>query len=141
MGRIVRLVAVVVLCISSAAILESLAENQISYVNDDSKNIVVEIDYGDVHPSRTVEIPWVKDRTVIEILQTVATVETNPVGQHVFVISIDGVEGKRGEMAWYYRVDGEPADKLAYSNVLNDVERIKWVYKKDDCSWKVDGGK
>lgn len=141
MGRIARFIAVVILCISSVTILELCAENEIPYVNDDSKNIVVEIDYGNVRPSRTVEVPWVKDRTVLEALQTVATVETHPVGQYVFVISIDGVEGKRGEMAWYYVVDGKSVDELAYSNVLdNSVDHIKWVYKKDTCSGKVDKG-
>lgn len=140
MGRIARLIAVVVLCISSAAILESWADSQSSYANDDSKNIVVEIDYGNIRPSRTVEVPWVKDRTILEVLQAVATVETHPVGQYVFVISIDGVEGKRGEMAWYYAMDGKLADKLAYSNALdNNVEHIKWIYKEDTCSKKVDG--
>ncbi len=141
MGRVARLIVAVILCISSMTILESWADNQISHVNNGSKNIVVEIDYGGVRPSRTVEVPWVKGRTVLEVLQTVARVETHPVGQYVFVVSVDGVEGKRGEMAWYYTVNGKSADKLAYSNVLNNnVDHIRWAYKKDVCSKKVDGG-
>ncbi len=140
MDRIARFVVVVALCISSVTILESWVGNRTSYANENNKSIVVEIDYWNVCPSRTVEVPWVKDRTVLEALQTVATVETHPVGQYVIVTSIDGVEGKRGEMAWYYTVDGESADKIAYSNVLNnDMEHIKWVYKQDVCSKKVDG--
>jgi len=138
MVRIVKLIVVVVLCIASITALESRADNQTSHMNDDSKSIVVEIDYGDLRPSRTVEASWVKDRTILEVLQTVATVETHPVGQYVFVVSIDGVKSKRGEMAWYYTVDGESADKLAYSNVLDGMEHIRWVYKKDVCSGKVD---
>jgi hypothetical protein len=86
-----------------------------------------------------VDAPWVKNRTVLEVLQAVATVKTHPVGQYVFVAAIDGIEGKRGEMAWYYTLDGKSADELAYSKVLNGTERIRWVYKKDVCSWKVDG--
>jgi len=135
MRRIAKIAAVAVLCMSSVITLESWADNRIS----DSKKIVVGIDYGDVRPARTIETTWEKDRTALEILQSVATVETHPVGEFVFVISIDGVEGKRGEMAWYYKVDGESPGKLAYSNVLDDAEHIKWVYKKDVCSWKVDG--
>lgn len=138
MGRTAGLIAAFILCVSSVNTLESWADNQNLYVNDDSKNIVVDIDYGNVRPSRTAEVPWVKNRTALEALQTVATVETHPVGRYVMVISIDGVKGKRGEMAWYYTVDGESADKIAYSRVIDDAERIRWVYKKDVCSRKVD---
>ena len=138
MGRIVKLIVVAALCILPVTTLELWADNQTSHVNDDSKNIVVEINYGDVRLSRTVEVSWVKGKSVLEVLQTVATVETHPVGQYVFVVSIDGVKGKRGETAWYYTVDGESADKLAYSNVLDDAKCVKWVYKKDVCSGKVE---
>lgn len=140
MGRITRFFVAVILCVSSMTILESYAGNQTSYVNEENKKIIMEIDYGGYRPSRTVEIPWAKDRTVLEVLQTVAKVETHPVGQYVFVVSIDDVEGKRGEMAWYYTVNGASADKLAYSNILDGPCRIRWVYKKDVCSKKVDGG-
>lgn len=125
-----RFVAAVVLCLSLLAI----------QANGEDKKITVEIDYGSVRPSRTVEAALAKDRTALEVLQAVATVETHPVNQYVFVTAIDKVEGKRGEMAWYYEVDGKSADKLAYSNVINDAKCIKWTYKKDVCSCKVDGG-
>lgn len=141
MSRIDRLIVSVILCISSAAALVSWADEQSLCVGAASKNIVVEIDYGEVRPFRTVEVPRIKSRTALEVLQAVAEVKTHPVGQYVFVISIDGVDGKRGEMAWYYTIDGESADKLAYSNILDDnAGRIRWVYKKDVCSAKVDGG-
>jgi hypothetical protein len=140
MSRIARLIALVILCISSAVALVSWADEQSSCVGAASKNIVVEIDYGEVRPFRTVEVPRIKGRTALEVLQLAAEVKTHPVGQYVFVISIDGVEGKRGEMAWYYTVDGKSADKLAYSNIVGDnVGHIRWVYKKDVCSRKVDG--
>lgn len=135
MRKIAGIIAVAVLCISSVFALRSWSDDRIS----DGKKIVIEIDYGNVHSARTVETTWEKNRTALEILQTVATVETHPVGKHVFVVSIDGVEGKRGEMAWYYTVDGKSPSKLAYSNVLDDARRMKWIYKKDVCSWKVDG--
>lgn len=134
MSRMVKIIAVVALFISSLAISGSWADNRPS----GSKKIVVEIDYGDLRPSRTAEAPWIEGRTVLEVLQTVAIVETHPVGQYVMVTSIDGVKGKRGEMAWYYMVDGKSAEKIAYSKIANDAEHIKWVYKKDVCSWKVD---
>lgn len=141
MNRITRLIAVIVLCFSAVAVLKSWAGSQGQCVNDGKRNISVEINYGGMRPSRTVEARWAKDRTVLEVLQTVAKVETHPVGQYVFVTSIDGVKGRRGKMGWYYTIDGKSADKLAYSSTLdNNMQHIKWIYKKDICSGKVDGG-
>ncbi len=141
MGKITRFVAVIFLCILSVITLKSQAEEQASSLNLKNKNIMVEINYGNVRPSRTVEVPQAEGRTALELLQTVATVETHPVNQYVFVTAIDGVKGKRGDMAWYYTVDGKSAEKIAYSNVLeNNVDQISWLYKKDVCSKKVDEG-
>ncbi|MDP3786011.1 MAG: DUF4430 domain-containing protein [Candidatus Omnitrophota bacterium] len=127
-----RLTAVIVaaMCVLSAAISASYAISK--------DNIVVEIDYGGVRPSRTAEAPLLKGRTALEVLESVAKVKTNTVAGYVFVVSIDGVEGKRGDKAWYYMMDGKKSDKLASSNILNDVSRMKWEYKKDTCSEKVD---
>ena len=36
-------------------------------------------------------------------------------------------------------MNGKSPGELAYSKVLDGTERIKWTYKKDVCSWKVDG--
>jgi hypothetical protein len=138
MKTIVRIIAVAVFYLLSVGILSSWAENQGLSGNENNKKIVVEIDYGGIQPSRTVEVSSTKGKTALEILQTVATVETHPVGKYVFVTSIDGVAGKRGETAWYYTVDGDSPGELAYSKALNGTERIKWTYKKDVCSWKVD---
>ncbi|MFA4888163.1 MAG: DUF4430 domain-containing protein [Candidatus Omnitrophota bacterium] len=138
MEKIIRIIAVAVFCIFSAVTLEARAEKQGSYVNENNKKIVMEIDYGGTQPSRTVEVSLAKGKTVLEVLQTVATVETHPVGQYVFVTSIDGVTGKRGEMAWYYTVDDKSPGELAYSKVIDGTQRVKWTYKKDVCSWKVD---
>lgn len=42
-------------------------------------------------------------------------------------------------MAWYYTINDQAANKLAHTNILNeDVDYIKWFYKKDVCSWKID---
>ncbi|MGV8058806.1 MAG: DUF4430 domain-containing protein [Smithellaceae bacterium] len=137
--KIVRIIAVAVFCVLSSVALAAQAGDQSVYVNEGTKKIVVEIDYSNVRPPRIVEIPSVKGKTVLEVLQTVATVETHPVGQYVFVTSIDGVAGKRGEMAWYYTIDDKSPRELAYSKVLHDGQRVKWTYKKDVCSRKVDG--
>lgn len=130
MNRIVSIFVVVILAVC--------VMNQILFADEESKNIVVEIDYGDIRPSRTVNTSYREGMSALELLQTVSKVETHPVDQYIFVVSIDGVYGKRGDMAWYYTVDGKSADKLAYLNPLNNAKRIKWVYKKDTCSEKVD---
>jgi len=49
------------------------------------------------------------------------------------------VAGERGKTAWYYTIDGKSPKELAYSKILNDAQRVKWSYKKDVCSWRVDG--
>jgi hypothetical protein len=68
-------------------------------------------------------------------------VETHQVGEYVFVTSIDGVKGIRGDKAWYYEINGRHADKLAFVRVLNKNESTRWIYKKDVCSPKVDAEK
>jgi hypothetical protein len=103
------------------------------------KKISIEIDYGIHRPGRTIEVNIPKDRTVLQLLQTIADVKTHPVENFVFVTAIDGIEGKRGEMAWYYEIDDQPAKELAFTNKLSNIEKkIKWIYKTDVCSRKVD---
>lgn len=103
------------------------------------KKVNVVIEYGSGQPSRTVEAAVTPGDTVLGVLQTVATVETHPVDRYVFVTAIDGVQGKRGEMAWYYTIDGNKADTLAAAKVVADnTGQITWTYQKDVCSCTVD---
>jgi len=139
MRRIVRIIATVIFCVSSAVVLEARSEDRGVDIDEKNNKIVIEIEYGNIQPSRITEVSSVKGKTVLEVLQTVAMVETNPVGQYVFVTSIDGVKSERGETAWYYTVDEKDPGELAYSKVLNGTERVKWAYKKDFCSWGADG--
>lgn len=133
------IIALVVFCIFSAVTFAAHAGNQDLSVKEGEEKVVIEIDYGGIRPSRTIEIPAAEGKTVLEVLQTVATVETHPVGQYVFVTSIDGVSGKRGEMAWYYTVNDKSPGELAYTKAIDGTQRMKWTYKKDVCSEKVDG--
>lgn len=105
---------------------------------EDGRNekTVVVIDYGPVREPRRVEIPLVRERTALAVLQSVAKVTTRPAGSYVFVIAVDDLESKPGETAWYYEVDGKPAGELAYTKVLNGTRTIRWIYKKDVCSLK-----
>lgn len=138
MSRITSLFRVSVL---TAIILISGGISQDFALAKEKQGIVVEIDYGNIQPAVAINVPQAKGRTALELLQAVAEVKTHPVGEYVFVTAINGVEAKRGEMAWYYQIDGKPADKLAYSNLVDTANYLKWEYKKDRCSAKVDNEK
>jgi hypothetical protein len=105
------------------------------------ESVNVGIDYGNVRKFRGAETQWQEGVTALEVLQSVAQVETHQVGEYVFVTSIDGVKGIRGDKAWYYEINGRHADKLAFVRVLNKNESTRWIYKKDVCSPKVDAEK
>ncbi len=140
MSRGVSIFSVLLFCCLFLGKGIALGNAEVSKEDERVKKITVEIDYGStVRPVRVVEVPLVKGQTVLELLERVASVETHPVGGHVFVTAIDGVEGKRGETAWYYKIDDQSPKELAYSKRLDDEKHIKWIYKKDHCSWRVDG--
>lgn len=121
-----------------AALLASWSSSQaVAAVVGRKVNVVIK--YGNGQPPRSVTAEVTPGQTVLGVLQTVATVETHPVDQYVFVTAIDGVQGKRGEMAWYYMVDGDKADKLAAGKVVADgTAQITWTYQQDVCSGTVD---
>lgn len=98
----------------------------------------VGIDYGGVHETREAKSQWKEGVTALEVLQSVAQIETHQVNDYVFVTSIDGVKGERGVKAWYYEINGKRADKLAYERVLHKGDSTRWTYKQDVCSPKVD---
>ena len=103
-----------------------------------SDKMKVGIDYGGTYETREAETEWTNGVTALEALKSVAQVETHQVKDYIFVTSIDGVKGKRGDKAWYYEINGKRADKLAFRRVLNKNDSTKWLYKKDVCSPKVD---
>lgn len=103
-----------------------------------SEKMRVGIDYGGAHETREAETQWKEGVTALEVLKSVAQVETHKVNDYVFVTSIDGVKGRRGDKAWYYEINGKRADKLAFKRVLNKDESTKWIYTQDVCSPKVD---
>jgi hypothetical protein len=103
--------------------------------------VTIELNYGADKEIRKIEVPWEKGMTVLEALEHAANVSTHPVGNYVFVVSIDGVEGKRGVMAWYYKVNGEHPKELAITNKVKAGDTITWLYTKDVCSATVDGKK
>lgn len=127
------------ICLTVAAVaFRSEAASQMPLAVQGEKNISVEINYGEAHPARTVEAVWSEGESVLDILQSVAKVETEPVAGHIFVVSIDEVEGKRGERAWYYTLDGQKAKKLAHLQSPAGIQKITWSYQPDVCSPTVD---
>lgn len=102
--------------------------------------VTVEVDFGGRQAARTVTVDVLKGSSVLEVLQSVAAVETHPVAGNILVTAIDGIRAFRGETAWYYKIDGERADRLAGLNHIDRESRITWTYTRDICSWKVDGG-
>ena len=129
--------AVIFLAVGVSA-FRSEAASQMPWAVRTGKNIAVEINYGEARPARTVEAVWSKGDTVLDILQSMAKVETEPVAGHLFVVSIDEVEGKRGERAWYYTLDGQKAKKLASLQSPAGIKQITWSYQQDVCSPTVD---
>ncbi len=100
---------------------------------------VIEIDYGSEQAVKKVALPLVRGKTALEVLQSVAVVETEAVGPYRFVVSIDGVAARRGEKAWYYEVDGRPARQLAHTQVLDGPRQVRWRFKEDVCTPRSSG--
>ena len=101
-----------------------------------SQNITVEIDYGGLQQSRKVEIAWKQGITALEALRSVTKIETKQAGEFILVNSIDGVEGKNGDKAWYYDINGKRATSFANKCILTEGDYMKWEYTKDVCSPK-----
>ncbi|MDG6004777.1 MAG: DUF4430 domain-containing protein [Candidatus Brocadia sp. BL1] len=104
-----------------------------------SQDVTIEINYGGIQQNRETKTTWKPGITALESLQSVAKVETRKIGDYLLVVSIDGVEGKRGEMAWYYDLNGKHATSVASKYVLQEGDHLKWIYTKDVCSPKAAG--
>jgi hypothetical protein len=101
--------------------------------------VTVEIDFGSLnHPKLKIETNWKEGLSALEALQFVAEVKTHPVGQYVFVDEIDGIKGEPNKSVWYYKINGEPAKKIAIDQPLESGDKITWIYKQDVCSPKED---
>ena len=99
-----------------------------------SQNVTVEIDYGGLQQSRKAEIAWKQGITALEVIQSVAKIETREIGGHLLVTSIDGVEGQIGDKVWYYNINDKRATSFANKCILNEDDHVRWTYTKDVCS-------
>ena len=101
------------------------------------QKVAVAIDYGGVKPNATYEVLWEENMTALTALQSCAEVTTHPVGDYIFVSAINDVEASIGVKAWYYRINGKSANVLAFRYFVKPGEQITWIYKKDECSGKI----
>lgn len=102
-----------------------------------NKFVTIEINYGEQKDAQRIQVDYAKNMTALEALMHAADVKTIPVGQYVFVSSINGVDGIRGKMAWYYTLNGQKP-KLAIHQPIKAGDTIKWQYVMDVCSGTVD---
>lgn len=101
-------------------------------------DVVVKIDFGGVKEAKKVKVSSDHGLTALEALQYAAEVNTHPKENYVFVDKVDGIKGERGKMGWYYEVNGKSPEKLAIKNELSNGDEVRWIYKEDVCSRKVD---
>lgn len=109
-----------------------------SMVNAINDEVTIVIDFGKEKDAQVVKLNWHSEMTALEALQSVAAVETHPVGKYIIVTAINGTKGIRGEKAWYYTVNDKPTNKVAFSLKVNKGDTIRWIYKEDVCSKTVD---
>ncbi len=96
------------------------------------------VDYGNSKKELRKDITSQRQLTALEALQHASVVETHPVGNYVFVSSIDSVKSIKDVKGWYYKVNGEFPGTLAINNKINNGDTICWVYKEDVCSRTID---
>lgn len=122
--------SIVMLCVAPA--LQAQSQKDV---------VTVVVDYGGLQPERIIEVRWQEGYTAMRALQHAARIETYALGNYVFVTSIDGVKGERGVKGWYYTLNGNAATALAIHAQVQSGDVIRWIFKDDVCSARVDGVK
>ncbi len=103
-------------------------------IHAQQQKVTVEIDYGGKKPNETHQINWFEGITAMTALQRCATIESDPVKEYIFVTTINGIKTERTVMAWYYTVNGQSTDKLAFRYNVKPCDTVHWIYKTDVCS-------
>jgi hypothetical protein len=98
------------------------------------EKVTIEIDFGGEKTNETHQIDWYEGMTAMTALQSVATIESHPIQNHIFVTTINGIRTNPGEMAWYYTVNSESQRVLSFRNPVKSGDIIWWIYKKDVCT-------
>ena len=102
-----------------------------------AKNIItIKVNYADKKPAETFQVKWQEGMTALIAVQSCASVTTHPVKDYIFIRTINGVSTVIGKRAWYYTVNDESTDTLAFRYFLKPGDTVEWIYKKDVCSNK-----
>lgn len=102
------------------------------------EKVTVTVNYGAEKPAETFQVDWYEGMTAMTALQSCATIESYPVKNYIFVTIINGIKTVRGTMAWYYKVNDESTNTLAFRYIVKPGDNIEWIYKTDVCSSTVD---
>ncbi len=107
----------------------------VSLYGDEGKKqlLRVTIDYGQLHPTRTVMTTYRSGDTALEVLRQVAMVGIKKAGKYTFITAIDGIVSKPKETGWFYTLDGERADKTASAKRLHNAQEMQWAFRPDHC--------
>lgn len=105
----------------------------------DNTTVAIKVMNGGSGEAWSTNVAWHSGMNVLEALQSACAVETKPAGGYIFVTGINGTEGKRGDKAWYFEVNGVPSKTLASHTPVEAGDKMTWELKKDVCSCKVDG--
>ncbi|MBN1768912.1 MAG: DUF4430 domain-containing protein [Prolixibacteraceae bacterium] len=100
----------------------------------DNEKVSVLIEFNGANQNIIKEISYTENLSALDALLYVATVQTHPVNNYVFVDEINGIENIKGKNAWYFTVNDKPAKTLAINCNLSKGDVVKWIYKKDVCS-------
>ncbi len=103
------------------------------------ERITVEIDFGGNKPNQTYQIEFVEGMTALTALQYCTNIGTKPVGDYIFVSDIDSVKNIPYQMVWYYEINDQTPQLLAFRQPANKGDKFKWIYKEDVCSKRKDG--
>lgn len=105
-----------------------------SSFSEDINTVTVLVEFNGVEKNITEQVQFIDEITALEALMHVAKVQTHPAGGYVFVDAVNNSFNKKGENAWYYKINGEFAKQLAIHQPLVSGDTLTWIYKQDVCS-------
>ncbi len=101
---------------------------------DKSETVKVIISGQTNMPQQEITVVWRDGLTALTALQHATTVSTHPVGNYVFVNTINDIKSERGVTAWYYTVNDRSTGTLAINFPVKPGDVINWIFKEDVCS-------
>lgn len=92
------------------------------------QTVTVGIDFGARRYYETKTVSWKEGMTVLNALQSAIRLETRPMGDDIYVTSIDGVAERKDEKGWLFDVNGKMGDTFANKTPLNPGDYVRWNY-------------